>query len=98
MKTFVRHMAVLITAALFYSSGFAQDWVSMMNDPHTNFFDVQKAFNSYYEQKKSELTTRNHQTPTTAQIANEIPGFTIYKNWEWMMAQRVSPTGERFKP
>jgi len=47
MKQFQLRNAILLIAVLFTTSVFAQDWVKMMQDPNTNFFETQKAFNEY---------------------------------------------------
>lgn len=59
---------------------FAQDqsWVSMMQDPNANFYDIQKAF--YAEWKDKE--------PSKGQ------GYKQFKRWENFMAPRVYPTGK----
>jgi PKD repeat protein/photosystem II stability/assembly factor-like uncharacterized protein len=54
-------------------------WVEMMQNPEVNFFDVQRAFNTYWEGR--EITKGS--------------GFKPYKRWEYMMAQRVAPDGTR---
>lgn len=75
----------------------SQDWVSMMQDPETNFFEVQQAFNTYYQAKRTQL----EQDPTAPRDSRgrvKVPGYKIYKRWEWFHQPRVSPTGERFNP
>ena len=34
--------------------GFSQDWVDMMQDPNTNFYQTQSAFNTFWEGKTIE--------------------------------------------
>lgn len=81
-----------IVAALFVSSLFAQDWVSMMQDPNVNFFETQKAFHQYRDKYIANYKQANGVEPA------KVPGEKIYKRWEWFMAPRVSATGERFAP
>jgi hypothetical protein len=54
-------------------------WVEMMQNPEVNFFDVQRAFNTYWEGR--EITKGS--------------GFKPFKRWEYMMSQRVAPDGTR---
>ncbi|MCK9204415.1 MAG: hypothetical protein M0P58_08300, partial [Bacteroidales bacterium] len=54
-------------------------WIEMMQDPGINFFKVQSAFNKYWENR-----------PITRGC-----GWKPFKRWEYMMQDRVSPTGER---
>ncbi len=64
----------------------------MMQDPNTNFFETQKAFNQYCADYTATYKQANGAEPT------KIPGYKIFKRWEWFMAPRVSATGERFAP
>lgn len=57
-------------------------WIEMMQDPQVNFFEVQRAFESYW---KDRPVTRSS-------------GWKPFKRWEYMMSLRVSPTGERPSP
>lgn len=105
MKNQLLKNSVLAIALLFTSSLFAQDWVKMMQDPTVNFYDVQKAFNSYYakaepkvERNARKLKRESGQVTNEREGEVEVPGTEIYKRWEWFMAPRVSPTGERFAP
>ncbi|MPL69083.1 hypothetical protein SDC9_14816 [bioreactor metagenome] len=54
-------------------------WVEMMQDPSANFFETQKAFNTYWEGR--EITKGS--------------GYKPFKRWEYMMQQRVSADGTR---
>lgn len=60
----------------------AQDYVSMMRDPHANFYDVQAAFNSYWEGKTIE----------------KGKGYKAFRRWEAYMEPRVYPTGDMTLP
>lgn len=57
------------------------DWVSLMNDTSSNFYDIQASFNAYWEGK----------TPGKGQ------GYKPFKRWENFMIPRVYPTGIRPK-
>ncbi len=54
-------------------------WIEMMQDETVNFFDVQDAFNTYWDGRE---VTRGS-------------GFKPYKRWEYMMQFRIKPDGER---
>ena len=45
-------MLILMSASSFLH---AQDWVSKMQDPTVNFFEVQKSFNKYFVKKDKKL-------------------------------------------
>ncbi|MDG2245243.1 MAG: hypothetical protein P8L71_02700 [Flavobacteriales bacterium] len=57
-----------------------QHWSDMMTDPSVNFYEVQAAFNEYWEGKGIE----------------KGKGYKQFKRWEYFMEQRVYPSGERF--
>lgn len=54
-------------------------WIEMMQDHAVNFFTVQRAFNIYWKDRR----------------ITKGCGWKPFKRWEYMMQQRVSPTGER---
>lgn len=55
-------------------------WIEMMSDPSVNFYQVQRAFNLYYENK--DMT--------------KLKGWKPYKRWEYSMLQgRIFPDGTR---
>ncbi len=94
---------MLIMVMVVPSSVFSQDWVTKMNDPNVNFFEVQQSWNKYYakkdreiEREKKRALKKGGQDLTEEEM--EVPGFFQYKRWEAFMAPRVSPTGERFDP
>lgn len=55
-------------------------WIDMMQDPQANFYDVQKAFNTYWEGR--EIT--------------RSCGWKPFKRWEYFMSTRVKPDGSRY--
>lgn len=80
MKLRLQLIALLIIGLNF--SGFAQDYVQMMRDPNVNFYDVQQAFNSYWEGK----------------IIEKGKGYKAFRRWEAYMAPRVYPSGNMTLP
>lgn len=73
---------VFVLLAAFCSSAFAQNWVEKMQDPNVNFYEVQRSFNEYWEGKD---------------LAN-AKGWKQFKRWEYFMAPRVYPSGNRPAP
>jgi PKD repeat protein len=71
----------------------AQDWVSMMQDPKVNFYDVQKAFNAYWVKTEKKNAVKVFFGGKESQVAEE--NYEKYKRWEYYMEQRVYPTGDR---
>ncbi|MBC8485913.1 MAG: PKD domain-containing protein [Bacteroidetes bacterium] len=57
-------------------------WIEMMEDPSVNLYDVQKAFNTYWEGR--EIT--------------KGCGWKPFKRWEWWMEQHIYPDGSRQEP
>ncbi len=57
-------------------------WISMMQDPDANFFQVQSAFNKYWENR----------------TITKGCGWKPFKRWESMMKDRVSPDGRMPAP
>ena len=48
--------ALLLAAVIAVPSiTFGQDWVTKMNDPNVNFFEVQNSFNKYAAKKDREI-------------------------------------------
>ena len=57
-------------------------WIAMMQDPDANFFQIQSAFNKYWENR-----------PITKGC-----GWKPFKRWESIMQDRVTPTGQMPAP
>lgn len=94
---------VFLLAFLATTTVNAQNWVELMQNPDVRFTDVQKAFNKYYirkdrqiERLKRKMERQKGEGVSEEEI--EVPGFAQYKRWEWFMAPRVGPNGERFDP
>ncbi len=79
----------------------AQDWVSKMQDPNVNFYEVQQTFNEYHaaqlDAQARLLTTKPPGSELTT-AEKRVAGYKQYKRWEWFMAPRVNPDGSRFNP
>jgi len=69
----------LLMGVAIHSVSTAQEWVDLMLDEETNFYQVQEAFNEEWEGKE--------------QIRGR--GYKQYKRWEYFMEPRVYPSGER---
>jgi len=57
-------------------------WISMMQDPDANFFQIQSAFNKYWENR----------------TITKGCGWKPFKRWENMMQSRISPDGRMPAP
>ncbi|MDD5695016.1 MAG: PKD domain-containing protein, partial [Bacteroidales bacterium] len=86
MKRFI--LFLFLTAAFVpYQESIAQQpdtasfpyWIEMMQDPAVNFYDVQRAFNTYWADRK---ITRGS-------------GWKPFKRWEYMVQNRILPDGTR---
>ena len=56
-------------------------WIHMMQDKSINFYDVQSAFNTYWEGRK----------------ISKGSGWKPYKRWEWWTEQHIYPDGSRYE-
>ena len=56
---------------------FSQQWVEDMQNPENNFYDIQREFNDYWENKTIE----------------KGKGWKQFKRWENFIEQRVFPDG-----
>ena len=65
--------------AMIYCSLSAQEWVGKMNDPSINFYEVQRAFENEFKGKSYERGK----------------GIKQFRRWEYFMAPRVYPSGNR---
>jgi len=52
-------------------------WINMMQDPHANFFETQRAFYTYWE----------------GRVISRGCGYKPFKRWEYYWASRVNPDG-----
>jgi photosystem II stability/assembly factor-like uncharacterized protein len=57
-------------------------WINMMQDPHANFFEIQRAFYTYWEGK----------------VATRGTGYKPFKRWEYYWQTRVNPDGSFPEP
>ncbi len=87
----------------FFSKAQQQNWAEMMLDPNSNFYDVQNAFNQYYNNyvmthgKKTQVENGIRKTKER-ENEFEVPGFEQFKRWENFMKPRVNRDGSRFDP
>ncbi len=90
-STFLLGLLVLITFAFNVPNLSAQSkadtasypyWIQMMQDPNANFFETQKAFNTYWQDR---TVTRGS-------------GWKPFKRWEYFMHTRVNPDGSQQSP
>jgi photosystem II stability/assembly factor-like uncharacterized protein/PKD repeat protein len=96
-------IAILMVTIILPSGLNAQDWVSKMNDPNVNFYEVQSAFNKYFAKKdrmieRAKKRASKKKGEDLSEEELEVPGYFQYKRWEAFMAPRVGPNGERFDP
>ena len=65
--------------AMFTQQLFAQSWVEMAREPNANLYDIQKEFNTYFEDK--DIDAKGN-------------GYKQFKRWEYMVSPRVYPSGD----
>lgn len=83
---------------LLVQPAFSQKWVEMMWDPKINFYDVQKEFYRYWNEKEKEEQKEKQVNigPQSLEEKEEAEGGWLqFKRWEWYMEPRVYPTGDR---
>jgi PKD repeat protein len=66
-------------------------WIDMMQNDTVNFYDVQKAFNQFYD-KHHDAKEENAEE---SEGEEEHYGFELYRRWEYMMLRRINPDGSR---
>ena len=82
---FYSQIRAVLAVLLFSSVSFAQqdsNWVEMMQNPSSNFYDVQQAFEQYWQGKTIE----------------KGKGYKQFRRWEDYMAPRVYPSGDMTLP
>lgn len=87
-------------ASLLILGANAQTWTQMIQDPHANFYNVQKAFNTW-EDAQQKRQVQSHEPAKEIETNDneaEMPGYALFKRWEYFMAPRVYPTGKPFDP
>ena len=75
----------------------AQEWSHLMNDPKTNFYDVQKAFYKYWNSKPHDLNKMKKEE-SEGNEDEDMANYMQFKRWEAYMEPRVYPTGIRVAP
>ena len=65
-----------------YDSSSYPYWIEMMQDQNANFFETQKAYNKYIEGKEE----------------SSIPGWKMYRRWEYQTSFRLDEKGVKQKP
>jgi PKD repeat protein len=84
LKTFtLRFNSLLLFFTIFIGTELhSQSWVTMMQDPNANFYDVQTTFNNYWAGKTIE----------------KGKGYKAFRRWEAFMEPRVYPSGNTTLP
>jgi len=89
-----KSIALFVSSCLLSATSFSQDWVTKLQDPSVNFYDVQKSFNDYWKKEekkekfKSFFSFRN-------KTEKESESYVLYKRWEHFIEPRVYPSGDR---
>ncbi|MFK7757421.1 MAG: T9SS type A sorting domain-containing protein [Flavobacteriales bacterium] len=76
----MRILTVLLTVCVLSVSAQDQhpDWTTLMNDPNTNFYELQEQFNAYWEGREHE----------------KGDGYKPFKRWEHWAEKRVDENGK----
>ena len=70
-------LTLTIIGILFASYAYSQEYVRMMQSKTANFYEIQEAFNKYWENKSYERGK----------------GWKQFKRWEYLMESRVDENG-----
>ena len=87
----MKKILLSLFVVLFFVPAHAQQYLNepnLQNRPATKkvtFWDVEKAFNTYWADKKVEAEESENA---------EEGGYQQFKRWEWFMKQRTFPSGE----
>ncbi|MEX2597938.1 MAG: PKD domain-containing protein [Salibacteraceae bacterium] len=57
-------------------------WIGLMQDPDANFFETQRAFEKYWENRER----------------SRGDGYKVFKRWEWFWGQRINEDGSFPEP
>jgi len=73
-------MRIIVFLIVFFTSSiiYAQSWVEKWEEPDANFYEIQKSFNDYWQDKEIERSK----------------GWKQFKRWEYFMEPRVYPIGK----
>jgi photosystem II stability/assembly factor-like uncharacterized protein len=98
----MKNKLLTISFTLLGSLAFAQPWMRYVDPQSTpNFFTIQKAFRQYEEEHLKELEKEKREgrleksgsQATTSEEEHELPGFEVFKRWEWFWEARVDSAG-----
>jgi PKD repeat protein len=92
MKSLFKHTLLLLAVLILPSIAHSQDWVSKMQDPNTNYFEVRDAFQEYYDNYVQTYRQQHGVEPA------RVPGHKQFRRWEWFVKPRVNTDGSRFNP
>ncbi|MDF1673914.1 MAG: T9SS type A sorting domain-containing protein [Vicingaceae bacterium] len=77
-----KHLFLIFISAFFCQLSFTQEYVRLMENQNSNFYDIQNAFNQHWDDKEYV----------------KGKGWKQFKRWEWFMEPRVYPSGKLPNP
>ena len=77
-----KKLFVILLTLLMYNTIDAQEYIRLMNNQSSNFYDIQKSFNNYWIGRTQEKGN----------------GWKQFKRWESFMEPRVYPSGKLINP
>lgn len=100
---------LLFPFLLFSIFAFSQNddntWLELWQNPGTNFYTVQQAFNSAWHEREQEMLrerrerNENGEQPRNTEEDETLDGtYFQYKRWEYFMQPRVGPDGDMSLP
>ncbi len=101
----MKKFTLLFLTLVFSSQLYSQKWAEMIQDPNSNFYDIQQEFNAYWSQpeKKKLLdemqNERNEKHKSfSVEEEKEVAGWVQFKRWEWLHEPLAYPTGNLLPP
>jgi PKD repeat protein len=76
------------------SNCIAQNWITKLNNPNENYWDVKKSFDKYWKKEERKEKFKSFFRQNEPQ-EKENESFVLYKRWENFVAPRVWPSGNR---
>jgi len=74
----------------------AQSWMEMMKNPSANLYDIQASFENYWKDSSKAIYIETGKLKDNQPlIEKRLPGWKIFKRWEYMMEPRLYPSGDR---
>jgi hypothetical protein len=101
MRRSVILLLFLFCLSLTYGQKRKPEWYELIHQPGINFYEVKSSFQKYeklHSRMQKEERREKEEGREGEEGEKELPGFEIYKRWEYFMEPRVFPSGDLSLP